>query len=151
MAKKTPTGTNKPTQQRSKEEQWRRRVAAQTRATTPTLSDNVDGGTTTAEDIDGYTQAEMRQMPKVSTGTSAPARAGTAPASANVSRTGTPSAAAAAAQRRAMANRTTRTRIGANVMSLEEEMQYVRSDVRALIILTAICLAVIIALAFVIR
>jgi hypothetical protein len=36
-------------------------------------------------------------------------------------------------------------------MSVEEEMHYVKSDVRSLVILTAICVAVIIVLAFVVR
>jgi hypothetical protein len=36
------------------------------------------------------------------------------------------------------------------MMSVEEEMRYVRGDIRSLCILTAICLAVLIALAFVI-
>jgi hypothetical protein len=36
-------------------------------------------------------------------------------------------------------------------MSIEDEMAYVRSDIRRLVILTGLCLAVLILLAFVIR
>jgi hypothetical protein len=39
----------------------------------------------------------------------------------------------------------------ANQMSIDDEMDYVRSDIRRLIMLTALCLIVLIALAFVIR
>jgi hypothetical protein len=38
--------------------------------------------------------------------------------------------------------------MAANQMSIDEEMTYVRSDIRRLIILTAICMAVLIVLAF---
>jgi hypothetical protein len=49
----------------------------------------------------------------------------------------------------AMQRSTTRSRLGAaSTMSIEEEMHYVRGDIRRLIILTAICLAVIVILAF---
>jgi hypothetical protein len=57
----------------------------------------------------------------------------------------------AASQRRAATPaRNTRVRMAADTFTIEEEMYYVRSDIRRLIILTAICLAVLIALAFVI-
>jgi hypothetical protein len=151
MAKKT----TRTTQQRSKEDQWRRRVAAQTRAATPTLS-NV--GVATDDVIDeveetGYTQAEMRPMPSVATSGSAKAATTTR---ATATRTtsaasGTPAATAAAQRRALAASRAARARMPANIMSVEEEMHYVRSDVRSLIILTGICLAIIIVLAFIIK
>ncbi|MEO6457708.1 MAG: hypothetical protein ABIO92_05475, partial [Chloroflexia bacterium] len=62
---------------------------------------------------------------------------------------------AAVQQRRtpaAMSARASRLRpASANTLSIDEEMYYVRSDIRRLIILTAICLAVLIALSFIIR
>jgi len=153
--------TKKTQQTRTKEDQWRRRVAAQGLATTPTLSGT--GSTTTAAattalddgtDGDaGYTQAEMRQMPSVAT-TSAGAATKSTGTSANPRTTtvSTAGAANAATQRRALAaSRAARSRMAVNTMSLEEEMGYVRSDVRSLIVLTAICLAVIIVLSFLIR
>jgi hypothetical protein len=47
--------------------------------------------------------------------------------------------------------RTGRMKLAANAMSIDEEMHYVRSDIKRLIMLTAICLVVLIALSFVIR
>ena len=147
MAKKT----TKPTQQRAKEEQWRRRVTAQGRATSPTfpstasntaVEDEVDG----EMEPEGYIQADMLPMPSVSTSPAAtrPATAGTAARTSP-----TTSAAASAAQRRALAaSRAARSRLVVNALSLDDEMNYVRADVRSLLILTAICLAIIIALAF---
>ena len=141
-------------QQRARQEQWRRRVDAQvagepTRATGATrvvsntavedeaLEEATDGST-------GYRQAEMRRMPNVST-SSATTRA--------LNRAGASGAnMPTAGQRRAIAaSRATRTRIAMNTMSLEEEMHYVRADIRKLVILTASCLAIIIVLAFVIN
>ncbi|HEY0071241.1 MAG TPA: hypothetical protein VGE04_14850, partial [Chloroflexia bacterium] len=46
--------------------------------------------------------------------------------------------------------RQSRSRYAANVMSIEDEMYYVRSDIRRLILLTAACVAVLIVLLFVI-
>jgi hypothetical protein len=40
--------------------------------------------------------------------------------------------------------------MAANQMSIEDEMAYVRSDIRRLIILTGICLLILIALSFVV-
>jgi hypothetical protein len=48
------------------------------------------------------------------------------------------------------ATRTQRNRLAAQGMTIEEEMHYVRNDIRRLIILTVICMVVIIILAFVI-
>jgi cobalamin biosynthesis Mg chelatase CobN len=148
MAKKT----TRTTQQRAKEEQWRRRMTAQARASTPTLSKS--GSTAALEDEseaepEGYIQADMRQMPNVTT---AATTTRIAPAGTTARTTSATSAATAAAQRRAQAaSRAARSRLAINTLSVEDEMGYVRSDVRSLVILTVICLAVIIVLAFVIR
>jgi len=40
--------------------------------------------------------------------------------------------------------------MGAPALSVDDEMHYIKGDIRRLIILTAICLAVIIALSFVV-
>jgi hypothetical protein len=148
MAKKT----TRTTQQRSKEDQWRRRVAAQSRAATPVLS-NVATDDVADEVEEGYTQAEMLPMPSVST--SGSAAAATAPRTTTTrttsATTGT-AAANAAAQRRALAaSRAARARMPANTMTIDEEMNYVRADIRSLIVLTGICLAIIIVLAFLIK
>lgn len=164
MAKKT-----KVTQQRTKEEQWRRRVAAQTQAQTPIMqprsgasaaSSVMDGPAGSADDVvsEGYTQAPIRPRPSnVTTATSASASSTTyrpqsatraTSAAASAASTATPTAG----QRRAIAaGRAARARITTNTMTVDEEMHYVRTDIRRLILLTAICLAVIIVLSFVIR
>ena len=55
------------------------------------------------------------------------------------------------AQRANMATaRGARVRLSANTLPLGEEMNYIRNDIRKLVILTAICLVVIIALSFVV-
>ncbi len=149
MAKKTKTGSP----QRSKEEQWRKRMAAQ--ATRPA------GGALVEPDEDADTQDAP--VGETTTYTVAPSR--TAIAQRNTSPTPattveastataarTPGTTAAAAQRRAQAaTRTARARIASTIMSVEDEMHYVRSDIRRLIILTAICFAVLIILSFLIK
>jgi len=154
MAKKT----TKTTQQRSKEDQWRRRVAAQNRASTPTLSTPTTSTVATDDvadgvDEEGYTQAEMLTMPSVATSSSTAAATATrTTATRTAPATSSTAAATAAAQRRALAaSRAARGRMPANVMTVEEEMNYVRADIRSLIILTGICLAIIIVLAFLIK
>jgi hypothetical protein len=147
MAKKT----NRPTQQRSKEDQWRRRAAAQARMSTPTLSGAMADQVIEEDEVEpeGYAQAEMREMPRVATSAAATRAMNTSPAARAAASS---SAVNAAAQRRALAaSRAARSRMAVNQMSVEEEMHYVRSDVRSLVILTAICLAVIIVLSFIIR
>jgi len=149
MAKKT----TRTTQQRAREEQWRRRVNAQTQATTPTLS-NTASNTAVEDEVDeaepdGYIQADIPTIPSVTTSSIA-TRAAAAGTAAAARTTPTTSAATSAAQRRALAaSRAARSRIVVNTLSIEDEMNYVRSDVRSLIIQTAFCLAVIIALAFI--
>lgn len=137
MAKKT-----KSSQQRSKEEQWRRRMAAQARSVPASgrpaaVQDRSDGrGTVSAgtATLDEAVEEEPTPLPRVSPRESRPA------------------AYSAAAQRRAPATqRGPRARLATPPLSIEEEMHYVRSDIRRLVILTSLCIAVLIALSFVIR
>ena len=150
-----PKKTTSTQQQRARQEQWRRRVESQMGGGAPTkpvaspqTSANAFEDVPVAEiaaDSEGYQQAEMRQMPTNVTTSSAATR--------NMSKSGaatmpTPTAS----QRRAIAaSRAARSRVAMNTMSLEEEMHYVRADIRKLIILTVFCLAIIIALAFVLN
>ncbi|HST06275.1 MAG TPA: hypothetical protein VLQ48_16290 [Chloroflexia bacterium] len=153
MAKKT---TRTSQQQRARQEQWRRRIDAQTGQ--PTSGDAASvaavddaeeayGEATDAAENAGYMQADMRPMPSVTTATTAAKR--------STARTGTTSTTGAVptpGQRRALAaSRTTRARLTMNTMSLEEEMHYVRADIRKLITLTIACLAIIIILSFVLN
>lgn len=141
MPKKT-TRPAKSSQQRAREEQWRRRVSAQGLTT-------VDGSAATMDTTDFDENPDEQAEPELSASTmttvrpreAMPARSARA-ASAAVQQRRTPAAAAA---------RASRLRPAANSLSVDEEMYYVRSDIRRLIILTAICLAVLIALSFVIR
>ena len=141
MAKKT-TRTTKTGQQRTKEEQWRRRMAAQARTNTVPLPTERDASsypvdTTAGDGYDGGTYAAALR----SRSTEAAQRQNRAP-----------SAATAASQRRAAStNRAARTRLAANTLSLDEEMHYVRSDIRRLVLLTLLCIAVLVALSFFIR
>ena len=139
MPKKT-TRTAKSSQQKAREEQWRRRVTAQGLATIDDVAE-----VSPADDLDD-TMAE-EAVPVASTRTMTAARPRQA------SQVGSGRAASAAQQRRtpAAATRASRLRPAATSLSMEEEMYYVRSDIRRLIILTAICLAVLIALSFIIR
>jgi hypothetical protein len=137
-------------QQRARQEQWRRRVDAQvggssTRtADAPTTASNTAIEDEATDEAAGYTQAELRRMPAgVSTGgaaTRAMNRAG-----------GSPTVSTAGQRRAIAASRATRARMAVNAMSLEEEMHYVRADIRKLTILTVACLSIIIVLAFVIN
>ena len=141
-----PKKTSTTAQQRARQEQWRRRVDAQMGGTAikpmsgagaveDELEASVDGS-------EGYQQAEMRQMPAaVSTG------AATRPASRAGAAT-----MPTAGQRRAMAaTRAVRSRTAVNTISIEEEMHFVRADIRKLVILTVACLIIIIVLAIIIN
>ena len=134
MVKKTAKGT-RTNLQRTREEQWRRRLAAQgglPAATTGTFE--------RAESDAAVDDAETTYVAR-----SATARPGAA------TRSRTASSMSSATQRRQVQpTRAGRMKLAANTLSLTEEMNYVRSDIRRLIILTAICLAVLIALSFVI-
>lgn len=159
MAKKPVQAASKPSQQKSKEEQWRKRMAAQARtgaATGYTTAPSAGSAVTEPGDVtfvENGTGAEeiVASGPVVATSAAVSTipNAGKA-AAAPVPRSSVPSAA-----RRPMsaprANLASRARIGAaNQMSLDEEMHYIRSDIRRLIILTAICLVILIALAIII-
>ena len=137
MPKKTARAS-RPSQQRSKEEQWRKRMAAQAQTGGPgTLVERDGSSDDTAERGMGTAQAQ--------TSTRTRATASTAAAAARAQSNST------ALQRRATAApRTSRMRLGANAMSIEDEMRYIKGDIRRLIILTAICLVVIIVLSFVV-
>lgn len=141
MPKKT-TRPVKSSQQKAREEQWRRRVNAQglttvddftETATVDALEENVGEETLPVSSARTMTAARPRQA--------SPVAAGRTSAGATQQRR-TPVATAA---------RASRLRPAAPSLSMEEEMYYVRSDIRRLIILTAICLAVLIALSFVLK
>jgi len=141
MPKKT-TRPAKNSQQRVREEQWRRRVSAQGLTTVDTSAATMD-----ATDFDENLDEQAEPGLSASTTTTIrpreamPARSNRA-ASAAVQQRRTPAAAAA---------RASRLRPAVNALSIDEEMYYVRTDIRRLVILTAICLAVLIALSFVLN
>ncbi|MBF6613226.1 MAG: hypothetical protein IVW55_08870 [Chloroflexi bacterium] len=148
MAKKTKTS-----QQRIKEEQWRKRMSTQAGRTPGSAVMDV-------EDAEAGVQPDLPMGQTTYTTTAAPApvapalmpRSTTTPSLSAAQRTQS-AAAAAAAQRRAQstAARTARTRLTTSAMSIDEEMHYVRSDIRMLIVLTIVCVAIIVALSFVIK
>ena len=139
MPTKKTAVRSKETLQRNREEQWRRRVAAQggvAAAVASAAEDETDGGDMVA------TSRVVGTSPSTRTQASGAPR----------SRVQSPVAAGAGAARRTIQPKgSARLRMAANSMSLDDEMSYVRSDIRRLIILTALCLAVLIALTFVIR
>ncbi len=149
MAKKTKTG-----QQRSKEEQWRKRMAAQAQ-TRATVTRTIVTRTVVEQDEAEYSPVADDATEHTPTPTSARATSG--PAAATLprqTRSQAVTSTAAAVQRRASsasAARSARMRLAMPALSIEEEMHYVRSDIRRLIILTAICIVVLIALAFLIN
>jgi hypothetical protein len=156
MAKKT---TRTSQQQRARQEQWRRRIDAQTGQTTGGGSiaapeEEMESGESYGTAVDaardeGYQQANIQPIPSVATAS------GTR---RNTSSTGTGTRAGASTavqtpgQKRALAaTRSTRARLAMNTMSIEEEMHYVRADIRKLITLTIACLVIIVVLAFVLN
>lgn len=152
MAKKT---TRTSQQQRARQEQWRRRIDAQTGQPTSggsasasaqdVMDDEAYGTAVDAAESEGYQQADIRPIPSVATA-SGTRRAATNRPGATSSMVQTPG------QKRALAaTRTTRARLMTNTMSIEEEMHYVRADIRKLITLTIACLVIIIVLAFVLN
>jgi len=135
MAKKTA----KPSQQKTKEEQWRRRMAAQGQM--GAVSAVAEPGTPDTDGVDTdatYTtsSATVTRVRPASTATVAKTSAARG--------TGT----ATTMQRNAA--RAARAKLATSAMSLEDEMHYIKADIRKLVILTVSCLLVIIALAFVI-
>jgi hypothetical protein len=78
----------------------------------------------------------------------------TASTPAAQARYGSPAAArrgATPSTRVASASRSARARTATPALSLEEEMYYVRTDIRRLVMLTVICIAVLVVLSFILR
>lgn len=166
MAKKT-VRTAKPTQQRSKEEQWRKRMAAQARTAPTTYPGGQGAGSAVVEpdeetyapdgaDFDDATvESPVVAAPAPRPTSQAPGRAAAVrPTTASRPASASPSSASVA-RRTATQTRPpslNRGRIGATsqTMTIDEEMHYIRVDIRRLIILTAICLVILIALSFVV-
>jgi len=153
MAKKTarPTST-KPAQQRSKEEQWRKRMAAQARTGATTYAPTTNGtGSAVAEPEDDVLDEEATSATQ--SVTVAPT-ASTATRTVPATRTQTavaPAKAGGAAMAAARRPLSPRGRLPqANVMTLEEEMHYVKRDITKLVVLTLSCLAILIILAFIV-
>ncbi len=143
MAKKG-TRPNKANQQRSREEQWRRRAAAQSGGATDVVDTyTVDGqdGAGVADDA-GFTTVEVPATAPILTARSTPAPRST--------QTRSQGGTTAAASRSTNISRQGRNRYQPNVMTIEDEMYYVRSDIRRLILLTAACVVVLLVLYFVI-
>src|SRR6478672_6890612 len=136
MAKKTARVT-KPSQQKTKEEQWRRRMAAQGQMGAGSAvaepvgvgSDGVDDDATYANSSETVTRVRPASTTAVAKSTTARS-----------------SGTASTMQRNAA--RTARAKLATSGMSLDDEMHYIKADIRKLIILTISCLAIIIALAF---
>ncbi|HEX8599300.1 MAG TPA: hypothetical protein VF952_12380 [Chloroflexia bacterium] len=145
MAKKG-SRPNKANQQRSREEQWRRRAAAQAGGATSLVDGYTAEGRDDAglDDDAGFTAVEV--------GTDAPTLAArTAPAPRATQTRSQAATTTASAQRRATSlTRQGRARLTPNVMSIEDEMYYVRSDIRRLILLSLACVVVLVVLFFVI-
>ena len=142
MPKKT-TRPAKTSQQKAREEQWRRRVNAQGLTATTDAFTDVSPDDGLEESPEGVT------LPVSSARTMTTTRPRQATPAATTT-TRTPSTAAQQRRTPAAAARASRLRPAATSLSMEEEMYYVKSDIRRLIILTAICLAVLIALSFII-
>lgn len=143
MVKKTAK-TNKPNIQRAREEQWRRRLVAQGGSITggATLDRDEMGAASDDASGNGTSTSAVRSQ-----AVSSAARAG----SAARSRTGATSSSSVGAQRRVgQPMRAGRMKLATQAMSIDEEMHYVKSDIRRLILLTAACLIVLIALSFII-
>lgn len=141
MAKKTTraarTGQGA---QRTKEDQFRRRMTSQAqRGATSVAIEREEDDTIPSSDEMSFVAVPAPTLPT--------ARAGGVASQARSQS----NAAMATAQRRATtATRNARLRTGTETLSMDDEMHYVRSDIRRLIILTAICIAVLIVLAFLI-
>lgn len=147
MVKKTAK-TPKTNIQRAREEQWKRRVAAQ-----GGLVADVTAGATLdrADSAASAVDAEGTYTPRTAT-TDVRSTATSSARSGAMARSRTGSAVPSASQRRmAQPARAGRLKVNLNMMSIDEEMHYVRSDIKLLILLTVICLVVLIALSFVIR
>lgn len=172
MAKKG----NKPakaSQQRAREEQWKRRLATQGSneagaviVDEPFVEEDslsqaipvVQERASTAFTAAGSSTTVIRPTSSATAtatamrGTATPRSAATSTATRATASTSTASSGTAAAtQRRALtAARGARTRAAATAMTVDDEMYYVRSDIRRLILLTVACLLVLIVLFFLI-
>ncbi|HMA35110.1 MAG TPA: hypothetical protein VKY74_11615 [Chloroflexia bacterium] len=135
---------NKPVRQSAKfkEQQYRKRMVAQSRTT----------GTTTAAELDGPPDETVRgdgpPAPEVSTMRFAPAGTGTATATRPAAAPRRPASMAMPS-----AVRTARGRITAQMqeMNLVDEMQFIRGDIQRLLILAAASFAILIVLSFLIH
>jgi hypothetical protein len=144
MAKKG-SRPNKANQQRSREEQWRRRAAAQSGGATSL----VDGYTADGRDGADLDDAEFTAVEVGTDAATLSARSTPAPR-ATQTRTQAATTTASAQRRATSLTRQGRARLTPNVMSIEDEMYYVRSDIRRLILLTLACVVVLVLLYFVI-
>src|SRR5437870_4950681 len=132
MAKKTARA-NRPAQQRSKEEQWRKRMAAQARTGGPATPVGPGGTAGAVREREraagagaGETYEDGAETPAgtARANTSAPARSRPATSATTSARA---QSATAALQRRATAARaSSRARIGASALSIEDEMRYIK-------------------------
>lgn len=150
MAKKG-TRSAKVSQQRAREEQWKRRLGTQAQGDAGMLV--ADGSRSDDENIPAGPEpatptSTMIFAPRSAVSRSSATSATTRPSTAMRA---TNTATAAATQRRAAAAaRTARTRATSTAMSVDDEMYYVRSDIRRLIMLTVVCVLVLILLFFLI-
>jgi len=143
--KKSTTSKGRESQLR-KQAQWQRRVAAQggTGAVVSATPQGVEDDGLDASPVGMGTDAKV----------AIPRSGGNARAAGSMPPSRVKSPVQAGIQKRAgvsSAKGSARLRMAANQMSIDDEMAYVRSDIRRLIILTAVCMAVLIALAFVLR
>jgi cobalamin biosynthesis Mg chelatase CobN len=146
MAKKG-SRPNKANQQKSREDQWRRRAAAQMGGATSVAETDgaVERYDATLDDAVDFTAAEAPPERYAATPRSTSSRVTPTRAQSSTAASSSP-----ATQRRGTnLPRQSRARYAANVMSIEDEMYYVRSDIRRLILLTAACVLVLIVLLFV--
>jgi hypothetical protein len=137
--KKGTPGRSRENQTKARQAQWQRRVAAQGGAVVSATPAGVEGDGIESSPVGMGTDARVA-TPRSTTATTPKSRVR--------------SPMESAAQRRSGALGTrgsARLRMTANQMSIDDEMDYVRSDIRRLIILTTLCLVVLIALTFVIR
>jgi hypothetical protein len=131
---------------KSKQAQWQRRAAAELGTTTTgaIVSATPVGVAENGADASPVGMGtDARETTSSAQPTKTPPSRVKSPVQAGVSKR--PAVGAAATRGSA------RLRLASNQMSIEDEMSYVRSDIRRLIILTGLCLAVLILLAFVIR
>lgn len=145
MAKKG-SRPNKANQQKTREEQWRRRAAAQTGGGATSVADVEVAGrySGAVDDTADYGETEVS-----SPAFTAATRSTTTPRATQTRTQGSTASLPASQRRGTNLPRQSRARYTPSVMSLEDEMYYVRSDIRRLILLTAACVVVLLALYFI--